>query len=207
MIGLYLIGGLLGILGGCAAVLLAEDRWRQLFPLKELFSANDREKKQRILLLAAGLLLGLYDVWLYGSIDLNYVGHFLLCIGLLGATPSDIRRHEISTTLLIVFFVAGVLYNVCWLDIGILLNGFVGALIGFAVLGIPYLLRKGSVGLGDLFLMAICGIYTGSPEVIYFLIRALVFMAVWGIIKLVRRKADAASEVPFTPFLLLAAVI
>ena len=202
-----MIGGMLGVLGGCCAILFAEDRWRQLFPLKELFKANNQEKKQRIIFLVAGLLFGLYDVWLYLTISLNFVGHFLLCIGLLCAMPLDIRYHEISKTLLIPFFVTGILYNICWLDVGILINSAFGALIGFVILAIPYLLRKGSVGMGDLLLLAICGLYTGFPEVIYLLIRALLFMAVWGIVRLLQKKVAANSEVPFVPFLLIATLI
>ncbi len=203
----YLIGGLLGILGGCAAILFTEGGWQSLLPLREFFDTEGKWRTQRIILLAAGLLIGLYDIWLYRAIDLNCIGHFLLCICALSATPMDIRRHEIPSNLLITFFVLGILYNICWLDVGILINSFLGAFVGVAVLGIPYLLRKGSVGMGDLLLLAICGIYTGFPEIIYFLARALIFMAIWGVIVLILKKADAKSELPFAPFLLLATLI
>lgn len=201
----YLIGGLLGALGGCIAILFAEDRWH--LPLKELFLAESHGNRKRILLLLAGTLIGIYDIWLYQVIDLNFLGHLLLCIGLLSATPLDINRHEISAALLLPFSILGVIYNICWMDVGILINSISGAVLGFAVLGIPYLLRKGSVGMGDLLLLTICGLYAGFPEVIYLLVRALVFMAVWGIISLVRKKVTANSEIPFAPFLLLAALI
>lgn len=203
----YLIGGILGVLGGCVAIFFTEEGWQHLFPLKELLHTPGNGMKLRLILTIAGLLIGLYDVWLYRAINLNYIGHFLLCVGLLSAAPSDIRSHAISSTLLITFSVIGILYNFCWLDVSTLINSAFGAFIGFAVLGIPYLLRKGSVGMGDLLLLAICGLYTGFPEVIYLLVRTLLFMATWGIIRLIQRKAEASSEVPVAPFLLLATLI
>lgn len=203
----YLMGGTLGVLGGCVAAFFAEERWQHLFPLKELLHVSDKGKKLRLVLIIAGFLIGLYDVWLYRFINLNYIGHFLLCIGLLSATPSDIRSHEIAAAPLVCFSVIGILYNICWLNVSILINSFFATFIGFAVLGIPYLLRKGSVGMGDLLLLAICGLYTGFPEVIYLLVRTLLFMAAWGIIRLIQRKAESNSEVPFAPFLLLATLM
>ena len=163
--------------------------------------------RRSVLILVIGLLAGLIGIWIHGQFGMNYLGYLLLNTCLLSVSGSDIDTHELPVAILAVFAIAGLLWRICWQDMNLMIDGVLGAAGGSAILAIPYLLKKGSVGKGDLMLLAVCGIYAGLSEVFYLLLRALILMAVWGIVQLLRKKATSGSELPLAPFLFVAALV
>ena len=75
-----------------------------------------------------------------------------------------------------------------------------------AVLGLIFLLKKDAIGLGDIKLLLVCGIYAGSACV-SFLIHGMILAFFFSIGLLLLKKATAKSELPFVPFLLLGALL
>ena len=91
--------------------------------------------------------------------------------------------------------------------ISIVPEGAIGFLIGGISLGVPFLIKREWIGLGDVLAVAVCGIILGFFGITQFLIRTFAFIVVYSIVLMIRKKASLKTELPFAPFLLIAAVI
>lgn len=191
---IYLAGGVLGGANGLFAAWLA---WgRQNMRKKGVLAAG-----------ALGALFGCYAAWLYGALDRNFWGMLLISGALLSASLTDVTRREISVRAVAVY--AGLLaaYQISGMNLFICINALLGAVAGALILGLPYLLRPAAIGRGDVLLLAVCGLGTGFPGIIYVLTRGLVAMAVVSVVQLLRKKVTIRSELPLAPFLLFGALI
>lgn len=75
-----------------------------------------------------------------------------------------------------------------------------------AVLGLIFLLRREAIGMGDIKLLLVCGMYAGG-SCAGFLLRGLILAFFFSIGLLLLKKATAKSELPFVPFLLAGALL
>lgn len=154
-----------------------------------------------------GVLLGCYGMWLCGGFDADFAEKILLWTCLLAASIMDCKRKTIHLNLLALFAVIEVCFLAACYGVASLINGALGALIGTALLGVPFLLKRDSVGVGDILMATICGLFAGGVSIVYLLARSLTLMAIWSIIQLVRKKATSQSKLPLAPFLLAGALL
>lgn len=150
---------------------------------------------------------GVYGAWLFPVPSRDFFTFALLNCYLLAMSATDLRGRYIPDDATVFFAFAFLFFQLTALSLPTLLNSLLGAGVGAAILGLPHLLRRNDVGLGDVKLLAVCGLMTGFPSVFYVLVRALVFMALFSIVQLLRKKLDLRSQVPLVPFLLLGTLI
>lgn len=191
---------------GTVAFLAAE------IPLKDAYlrikqMLHDKAEKKRLLalmLLCFGLCI--YGDWLFG-IGREYSSFLLITSYLMAITPKDIKEHIISDRTTIIFAVVFALFRASSLEWGQLQDALSGVVVGVILLGLPYLIRKNSIGMGDIKTVCVCGILLGGLGTIYFLLRAFIAIFVYSVVQLLRKKVTLKSETPFAPFLLVAAII
>ncbi len=112
----------------------------------------------------------------------------------------DIRKHEISLTLTLIFGIGGML--LFWQDHETLWDVVGSASVGLGMIGMS-ILTRGAVGMGDgLLLLALSGVLS-SGELLLTLLLGLFLCAVWGTGLLLFRKKEKHTEIPFIPFLSL----
>jgi prepilin signal peptidase PulO-like enzyme (type II secretory pathway) len=157
--------------------------------------------------LALGIAMGCYTFWLFGALSRDFWQMLALTGCLLCASVTDCARREISVGAC-VCYAAVLLGTACaagyW---PLAVNALLGAACGAALLGIPHLLRPASVGRGDVLVLAVCGLGSGFPGVIFVLARGLAALAAVSVVLLVRKRAGWKTEMPLAPFLLFGALI
>lgn len=159
-----------------------------------------------VIVMLANLAVGLYGLWLFGW-GRELVGFLLLASYLIAITPEDIRAHTIPDRTTLLFLAAFLLYRLWGLDWLLVLDAALGAAAGLLLLGLPYLIRRSSVGPGDVKTVTVCGVMLGLVGVMYFILRAFVAMFVFTLVRLLLKKVTLKTEVAFAPFLLFAALI
>jgi prepilin signal peptidase PulO-like enzyme (type II secretory pathway) len=88
------------------------------------------------------------------------------------------------------------------------LNHFIGALIGFLVIGLIIFVTKGrGMGIGDLKFIVALGLIFGWPDIIFLMIFAFIAGSIFGIYLLIKRIKGFKDSVPFGPFLIIGALI
>ena len=126
----------------------------------------------------------------------------IILLGMLGFyAVEDIRKKKISAGYLCIFAAAGIGIHVINRDMsatGMLLGAAVG--LGLVVVS---LLTRGSVGLGDGFLMATAGIFLGGSASLTLLMTSLLYAALFSLAMVAIRKWKRKREIPFVPFLFL----
>lgn len=206
---MYLTGALIGAVCALAAILLSlgalQKRGRKL--IARLMKAKWFLSVKTTAVLLFGLATGCYGLWAYGSLSFEYARFMMLVTCLFSAALTDLRHRQIHMDSMLAFAVVGILHRLMFGGILGVTTGLTGALAGAGILGIPYLLRKDSVGAGDILLLAVAGIYIGAMAVIVLLVRALLILSAVCIIQLLRKKVTRSSEMPLAPFLLLGALL
>lgn len=174
-----------------------------------LLHRKGRWRRVWLVMVLVSVAVGVYGAWLFGAPNADFFSFALLGCYLLAMAVTDLRGRYIPDDATVVFALVALAFR---LTLGPpvaahLLNGLIGALAGGILLGLPHLLRKDEVGLGDVKLVAAVGLMVGFPSVIYLLMRALLFMALFSVIQLLRKKAALKTQVPLAPFLFLGALI
>lgn len=164
------------------------------------------EKKDFAVFLAA-VFGGVYGIWIYESFSLAYLDFMLLLMLLLPLAFLDWEEHMVPDTHLIMWLAAVILSKLIRLQWPYIVSCLAGGAAGGVILGLAYLLRRDSVGLGDVKLLALCGLVTGFPGVIYLLVRGLLASLVYAAVLLAGKRAGLKSEIPFVPFLLVGALL
>lgn len=152
------------------------------------------------------LFLCLYGYWIFG-IGREYYGFLLVAAYLIAITPKDVQEHIIPDRTTVVFAIIFVLFRISSLELAQIQDMILGAAVGATLMGIPYLIRRESIGLGDVKTVGVCGLMFGAIGTITFLLRAFIAVFIYCAVQLLRKKITMKSEMPFAPFLLFAAVI
>jgi len=75
-----------------------------------------------------------------------------------------------------------------------------GALISAGILAIAMLVSRKGVGMGDVKLFAVIGLFVGSAQIIPFMLLTFAFSALAGIVLLIARKVRMKDSLPMAPF-------
>lgn len=89
----------------------------------------------------------------------------------------------------------------------ILMGSLMGALIGFLVFGLCYLVSRGGMGAGDVKLVTVLGFYLGGAVIMPVMILVVLSSAIYSIVNLARKKTNLKAEIPFAPFVLLGTIL
>ncbi len=202
----YLFGALFGLLLAPVSIFFAFGGIinRRLF-LRLLHRKGRRRKLWEGMALISAAA-GVYGAWLF-PVPRDFFTFALLNCYLLAMSVTDLRGRYIPDDATAFFTLAFLLFQCSALSLPSFLNSLLGAAVGGAMLGLPHLVRRNDVGLGDVKLLAVCGLMTGFPSIFYVLARALVFMALYSLVQLLLKKLSLRSQVPLVPFLFLGVLI
>lgn len=142
------------------------------------------------------------------SIAYALLGSILLMIGMI-----DYYTMRIPNSLIIIGGIIGSLYlialSIYHANIQVILNGILGMFVGILVIGGIILLsliifRKEGMGVGDLKLLGMIGLFIGSRYILYTILIAVITGGCYGVMVLLIKKDKI---IPFAPFLSLGAMI
>jgi len=157
----------------------------------------------------AGLLT--LCTWIYFGFSLKMFASVLLVYLLIPVVFIDFEYHIIPNSIIIVGLAGGFVFQLTgkltgtymgWLDFlggGLIGSGF---LVFAALLG-KFLFRKESMGMGDIKLGLVLGLFLGVRDVLVSLFLAFLFAAVLGGGYLLIRREKPAGIIPFGPYLAL----
>lgn len=135
----------------------------------------------------------------------------LLCSTLVAVTFIDLEHMLIFDRFQWILAVLGVLAifadpSVVWWHR--LVGGAAGGLLFFAFYGVAWLVyRKEGMGLGDVILAAVCGLFLGWQRLIVMVLAASLVGSVVLLALRVARKDDKQREYPFAPFIALGTIV
>lgn len=86
-----------------------------------------------------------------------------------------------------------------------LFSSIIGLLIGLVTFLVGYFISRQGMGLGDVKLIAAMGFCLGDNSIVVIIMFSLMISAIYGIVQLVRKKKKYKDEIPFAPFLAIAA--
>ncbi|GLB67140.1 hypothetical protein AHIS1636_15790 [Arthrobacter mangrovi] len=200
------------IVAGSAALLGAVAGWF-VFPLAQ---REDRTAVPRgwrgPMAVLAGLLCGLM-AWFIGAIAVLPAFCYLAVMGvLLGAIDA---RHKLLPNRLVLPFLVGALVLLglgaavsgAWLQ---LLGGLLGGAALFALYLAMALIKPGGIGLGDVKLAAIVGLYAGYlgfDAWLLVLLGAFLLNAVAIVVLMLAKVLNRNSDIPFGPAMIAAALL
>jgi len=93
-----------------------------------------------------------------------------------------------------------------WPAMGVL-NALLGGAVGFAFMLVPFLISRGGMGGGDVFLAALIGLVVGYPLVIVALLMGILAGGVAAVCLLALGIKKRKDPIPFGPFLAAAAMV
>lgn len=202
----YVFGIASGLVCGIAAALLAargEAAHRE--SIKQVF-ADKKALCAVLIVLALCITVGVYAVMLHGYGE-NAIKLIVLCAYLASATANDVRRREIPDLTTIVFALIFIAVLVWFDGPAGLASGAIGAVVPAGLLFLARLIKKDSVGFGDIKMIAACGLICGFPSIFFVMFRAAVVILVYSLVMVLLKKLKLKSELPFAPFLLLGALL
>jgi prepilin signal peptidase PulO-like enzyme (type II secretory pathway) len=134
----------------------------------------------------------------------NFVYILLITYALIGIFLSDLQYRTIPDQIIypaLVVVMIWIIINSQWINI---LTGIAGAAFFFLLV---LLTRFRGMGLGDVKLAGLMGLFLGYPQITVALYLAFLTGATVGVILILRGKKRFKSEISFGPFLVLATFI
>lgn len=157
------------------------------------------------------LLGGLFPYYRYQTMDtvkaLILIG-FSLILAYIDKKEGIIPNHLLIVLLWFAFFfrIIEVLMEPSgW--IRIVGSAVMGGLVGGGVFLLSYVISRAGVGMGDVKLFAVIGLYVGNYVIVGIMLIALVLTAVAGIINVVRKKRELKEPVPFAPYAAIGVIL
>ena len=164
--------------------------------------------------LATGVLFGLL-AWHFGltletGVALVYACLFLLIFVI------DLEKKLILYSVLIGGAILAFAFSFFWggfedfwprLGPGFVLSSLLGGAAGFGILLVVYLVFRGAMGRGDVYLAGLIGLVDGYPLVLVALMVGIVAGGLVGVLLLATRLAGRKDVVPYGPFLAVGAMV
>ena len=153
------------------------------------------------------LLVSVMAMWLFylNGKTLGFVVDIILALILLAAAFID-AKHMIIPDRLNAFGAAAGLILALASGVKVFLFGVMGAVTGIVILMLMYWMgklfyRREGVGMGDVKLAAVIGIFLGPFWCMITLVLAVFSGGIWGIVQIIGRRRFAGGQIPFGPFI------
>lgn len=172
--------------------------------------------KGKLLILAGYILMAVGMGWLYklygfsNMMTAEYIGivYIMILIAYI-----DKKEWRIPNNLLFglgIFCIVCMMVMVCLKEVEpqeLLWHCLFGVVMGGGTFFAGYLFSKGSLGLGDVKLMAVLGFILGDNLILVCMLFSLVLSAMAGIFGIIRKKKTMKDAVAFAPFVTTALLI
>ncbi|MBP3201841.1 MAG: prepilin peptidase [Lachnospiraceae bacterium] len=159
-----------------------------------------------IVIIASNIVFYLLDCFLIKNEFFDYLAFNMLLSFLLSVTFEDIKSNLMDTRVIVGYFILFLIYRIIFLDVAIFLEGLIGFGLSLIILLIAYFIKRNSIGIGDIEVIATCGMIIGFPNIFHFLFKAFLFVFIYGIFLMITKKKNTMTEIPLAPFLLLATI-
>ena len=164
-----------------------------------------------VYLLISVVLIKLF--YLFGYSPTKIMKYCILPGGLVPIAYEDYKEKRIPNRWLlyltglraVLFVVECCLYpSAAWDNILFTLGG---GLISGIVLLMAYFISRHQIGLGDVKLFVVIGLYLGAAVTYFVILASLVVAAIYGAVNLLRKKLGAKDEISFGPFILIGTIL
>ena len=137
----------------------------------------------------------------------------LFSAGVLKIACIDRRSKRIPNEILLalVYIRALVLIAECVMypsyALSMIISALLGSILGGGMFLICYFITRGGVGMGDVKLFFVAGLYLGSGGIMAVIVTTVFSSAVYSIVQLVRKKAKLKDEIAFAPFVWIGLIL
>lgn len=151
------------------------------------------------------LLVGIYLRYGLGIYFFKYslLTVFLIVIALIDYDTTDVYSSVVYSGMVVGIIFIIIEYLMHFQSIG---NYLIGGLIGLGVIGLIYLLT-GGMGVGDIEIAVLCGIFLGWKLEIYFLLISFIIGGAIAVTLIVLKKKSKDEYIPLGPSLAIGAYI
>lgn len=166
-------------------------------------------KKERGIFFLICIIFCLALTWLFSQYHfgpLKVIKYLLLLAGLYPIAWEDAREKKIPNRWLLYLLVGrGFLFlaeTICFPAMLIENAGFLlfGGLVSGAVFLLAYVVSRHAIGMGDVKLIALIGLFLGFRVTYFVMLAALILSAVYGGVMVLRKKKSVKDEIAFGPF-------
>ena len=211
-----IVGGILGqFVDYCNKCFLKEQK---------IFSRESFSKYKRIMLpnyylilaTAIGYVALLYKFGLHSELmeNIDLIKYIILLPMLLCAFVVDFKEQIIPNRLNLLMFEIGLVFVFLHgiININIAINMLIGTLVGGGIYLIITLLGgliagKEAMGMGDVKLMSVLGLFFGANNVIVISVLSFLIGAIVSIIYMIVKKKSTNTYIPFGPFIVVSTII
>ena len=174
-----------------------------------------KDKKFRLLLIIIGIasILLILEFMLLQYGVLKICRYLILLAGLPVIVWIDVNEKRIPNKILAALILIRtfilVLESIAFGGYGlsILFSAAMGGLAGGGMFLLVYLLSRGGIGMGDVKLFAVLGLYMGIGSIFIVVFFTVMSSAIYSVIMLIRRKIKLKEEIPYAPFVMIGVVL
>lgn len=131
----------------------------------------------------------------------EFARYIVLLLSCIYISKIDIKERRITNKNICITGCVGILLALSNLDKAVFLSCILGGTAGFLVSLFIAWFSKGGIGVGDVKLLGMAGLYLGITYLEIAIFWSLVFVILFGTIQWIRKKATGKTEYPFAPFL------
>ena len=129
----------------------------------------------------------------------------ILILGLCILAWKDIVQNKVPNSILLILLLLKIVFFTGDRTRAMLsLEGF---LLGGGVLLVSYLLSRGTMGAGDVKLLAVVGSYVGGDRILYVILWSLLAVAGYSLSLWLKNKTEIHNELPLAPFVLIGTIV
>lgn len=211
---IYLVSILAELIFSLLALLVKDKRYRKDSGIK-IKSAILNNKKFAVITTVSFLVISIAACIFTQKAKASYepmLRWLILIFGVYIISYIDYREHLILNRLIIGLLVIRLCFLIYETIIAfeniklVLIPPALGALIGGMIILVALLISRKGIGMGDVKLFTIIGLYVGSSYIVPTLFLSILFSALAGIFLLVSKKAKMKDSIPMAPFALAGTV-
>lgn len=178
--------------------------------------AHWQNRKFRIFLflnVALAVLLSVENMMLFSVGVLKMLRYVVLLGGLAVIACIDRRSHRIPNEILLVMLyiraILLVIECICYPSyaLSMIIAALLGSIFGGGMFLVCYFITRGGVGMGDVKLFFVAGLYLGSGGVMAVIVTTVFSSAIYSVIQLIRKKAKLKDEIAFAPFVWIGLIL
>lgn len=162
--------------------------------------------RPRELLITFAMLLISLIIYEKYSLSVTFIKYAVLFAILITISIVDVKSMQIPNSLVIAGILTGLIFSSVTGPMEAIFRVLAGFAAGFIFLIISWL-SKGGVGMGDVKLMVVIGIYMGLGLTFNILILSVIIGGIAAAAMLLTKKTDRKGTIPFAPFVLIGTVI
>jgi len=190
MINKYIISIIIGTLIGILSCFFAQGGISNYKLFIRLTKTRGRWHKYRAVIILSHIALSIYSLYLY-DISITFIEFMLMSSYLIAMTATDIRNRQIPDDATIFYAIIFTLIKVSTFDMYVILNSFIAIIAATVLPLIAYLIKKDSIGFGDIKLIASISIAIGFPNIMFVLAKGFFVGGVYAAVMLFRKKVKS----------------